>query len=389
MAGRAWQKCKFLESGENLKPLVKMRFGREPSSTLAREISACLQQGRLFYEAAESSSLEIRPLQQFYGMVGFAKALIIAQSLQSLSTLKHSHGIRDVSAGNSRIEDLRVHVDCAGAFQKFNDVVAPLTRLCYIDNATNNRIVSLPSTDSSKLYGVELSLREILSRIPELESLYRMTFGEDSNTELILVEQSFQQEEEFRIRVDDDELFISSESLRSIVNCLRRKFPFLDQWRLTSAQHGWGKSIIYFRNMGKASIDEFSEPYMSFASGTYEERPVPNDNNKLFTIDTGLHPLAGGFSSTMSAVSPINGLHMSEFSYHYLALFLLSSLVRYQPQIWTHAISRSTFQEILPDDKALSLIEEFLALNSTIFPNVVAAILNPHEDAWFQISERV
>lgn len=116
MAGSSWQKCKFLESGENLRPLVKMRFGREPSSSIAREISACLQQGRLFYEAAASSSLEIRPLQQFYGMVGFARALVVAQNLQSLSTLKPSQGIRDVSEGDSRIADLRVHVDRAGSF---------------------------------------------------------------------------------------------------------------------------------------------------------------------------------------------------------------------------------------------------------------------------------
>jgi hypothetical protein len=384
MAGSGWQKCKFLESGENLKPLVKMRFGREPSSSIAREISACLQQGRLFYEAAESSSLEIRPLQQFYGMVGFARALVLAQRLQSLSTLRPSHGIRDVSAGNSRIADLKVHVDRAGTFQEYNDVVAPLTRLCYIDYATNNRTVSLPSSDSSKLYGMELSLREIFSHIPELGQLYRMTFGDDPYTEMILVEHSLQQEEEFRIRVDDKELFSSSESLRIIVTRLRKKFPFLDQWRLNSAQLGWGKSIIYFRNMGKTAIDEFSEPYMLFTDGSYEERPVPNDNNKSFPITTGLHPVAGGFSSATNAVSPINDLHVSEFSLQYLALFLLSSLVRYRPQIWTHAISRSTFQEIAPDDKALSLIEEFLTLNSTILPNVVATILNPYEDEWFK-----
>jgi hypothetical protein len=384
MAGSSWQKCKFLESAENLKPLVKMRFGRETNSTLAREISACLQQGRLFYEAAESSSLEIRPLQQFYGMVGFAKALIIAQSLMSLSTLKPSHGIRDVSARNSRIEDLKVHIDREGTFQTFNDVVAPLTRLCYIDNATNNRTVNLPSTESSKLYGAELSLREILSRVPEVSSLYKMTFGDASDSETILVEQSLHQDEEFRIRIDNNEIFDNSESLRSIVNRLRAKYPFFQQWRLTSAQPGWGKSIIRFRNMGKDAIDEFSEPYMSFSDGSYEERPVPGDANKFFAIETGLHPLAGGFSSAISAVSATNGLHISEFSYHYLALFLLSSLVRYQPQIWTHAISRSTFQETPPDDKALSLIEEFLSLNSSIFPSVVAAILNPHEDEWFK-----
>jgi len=120
-----WQKCKFLESGENLKPLVKMRFGREPSSSRAREISACLQQGRFFYQAAESSPLEIRPLQQFYGMIGFAKASVTAKSLDSLSTLKPSHGLRDISAVNSRIADLSVQIEREGTFQKFNDVVAP------------------------------------------------------------------------------------------------------------------------------------------------------------------------------------------------------------------------------------------------------------------------
>jgi len=33
-----WHRCRFLESAENLKPLVKKRFGREPSSSIAREI---------------------------------------------------------------------------------------------------------------------------------------------------------------------------------------------------------------------------------------------------------------------------------------------------------------------------------------------------------------
>jgi hypothetical protein len=225
MANADWYKCKFLESGDNLKPLVKMRFGREPSSSNAREISACLQQGRLFYEAAESSPLEIRPLQQFYGMVGFAKALVIADKLQSLSTLKQSHGIRDVSLGNARIADLCVHIDRGGTFQSFNDVVAPLTRLCYIDNSTKNCTVSLPSAGSSKLDGLETSLRNILSRIPELAPLYRMTFGENPNTEYIIVELSVQSDTEFRIRIDVEDLYSDRESLKNIVTDLRAKFP--------------------------------------------------------------------------------------------------------------------------------------------------------------------
>ena len=383
MAPADWQKCKFLESGENLRPLVKMRFGREPSSSIAREISACLQQGRLFYEAAESSPLEIKPLQQFYGMVGFAKALVTAKSLQSLSTLKHSHGIRDVSAGNSQISDLRLHIDSAGTFQEFNDVVAPLTRLCYVDNSTKSCTINLPSSSSADLYELELSLREILSRIPGLGSLYRMTFGEHPNTEVISVELSIAEEQEFRIRIDDRELFRDRASLKDIVGRWRGKFPFLDNWRISSAQHAWARSVIYFRNIGNAEIDEFSEAYLFSNSDNFEERPVANDNNMLFPLSSGLHPLAGGFSASPNAISPIESLHLSEFSLHYLGLYLLSSLVRYRPQIWTHAISRSTFQDTVPDDKALSLIEHFLILNSQIVPNMVATILNPHEDAWF------
>jgi hypothetical protein len=128
-----------------------MRFGREPNSTQAREIIACLQQGRLFYEAAESSPLEIKPLQQYYGMIGFAKALITAKSLQSLATMKKSHGVRDISKENSQIANLTIHLDRDGTFQEFNDVVAPLTRLVYVDNTNKSCVIKTPSTGSTDL----------------------------------------------------------------------------------------------------------------------------------------------------------------------------------------------------------------------------------------------
>src|SRR5215831_2902025 len=101
-----WYKCKFLESSENLKPLIKSRIDKTPSTHITREIAACLQQGRLFYEAAAGSPLEIRPLQQFYGMIGFAKSLVVARTLRSLSTMSHGYGLKDISLANSRIEDL-------------------------------------------------------------------------------------------------------------------------------------------------------------------------------------------------------------------------------------------------------------------------------------------
>src|SRR5215475_13923116 len=121
-----WYKCKFLESGDNLKPLIKARIDKTPSTEIAREIIACLQQGRLFYEAAAHSPLEIRPLQQFYGMTGLARALAIARECRSLSTLCQAHGLKDISAHNSRIEDLTVAIQNRGTFLEFNSVVRQL-----------------------------------------------------------------------------------------------------------------------------------------------------------------------------------------------------------------------------------------------------------------------
>lgn len=380
MAEIDWHKCKFLESAENLKPLVKKRFGREPSSSIAREMAACLLQGRLFYEAAASSPLEIRPLQQFYGMVGFAKAIVIAKDVRSLATLRHANGLLDISDNNSRIADLRVRIQNAGTFQEFNDAIASFTRLCYIDNQTNYKSILLPSASSNELCGLVFSLKDIVGRVPTLESLYRMTFGESSQTDVIGLETGAR-DHDFRIRIDDPEPFTDRASLKNIVDRWRSRFPFLASWRLTSAQRGWGNSIIYFRNVANQNIDEYSETYLMHNDGVFQEAAVAGDENRPFSLEEGFRSVAGGYTGgTVHAISPISGFYISEFSIHYLCLFLLSSLVRYRPQTWTHAISRSAVAGASADDKALSLIERFLDINTSTVPEMVVQVLNPFED---------
>jgi hypothetical protein len=220
-----WYRCRFLESGENLRPLVKQRFGREPSAACAREIAACLQQGRLFYEAASISPLEIQPLLLFYGMVGFAKALIVARRLCSLSTLRHTHGIRDISADTSRIANLRLRIDENGTFQEFNDAIANLTRLTYYDTSAGDwRGVSIPSSNAHELGGIELSLRDILARIPSLESLYRMTFSEEPKAESMDLKKEGAL---FRVRFEVSQPIGDRDSIKRIVGQLRSKVSLL------------------------------------------------------------------------------------------------------------------------------------------------------------------
>jgi hypothetical protein len=117
-----WYLIKFFESTSNIKRALKESLGREPSTRIAREISACLQQGRMFFEAAIQSPIEIRPLLILYGIIGFSKAIILARHLRGHETLIKSHGLKDISPANARIENLKLKIEENSTFQQFNDV---------------------------------------------------------------------------------------------------------------------------------------------------------------------------------------------------------------------------------------------------------------------------
>jgi hypothetical protein len=384
---QGWHGSAFLESGENLKPLVKMRFGREPSSSTTREIIACLQQGRLFYEAASASPLEIRPLQQFYGMVGFSKALVLAHNCGRLANLPQKHGLKDVSEGNCRIPDLQVGILSAGTFQEFNDVAAKLTRLCYIDESTTSRSVSIPSAKSETLSDVKFSLREILGHIPGLATIYRMTFGEDADTEDISLSAPTS-EGHFQLRVDIAEYFDDKESLGKIVARFRERFPFFKAWRFHSAQRAWNRSSIIFRNVRNVDTDEFSGRRVHPQERGFYGVDLPGDDLSPVSLQESLPGIGSGYPDSGHIMGPIiNGNYVSEFSFHYLGLFLLSSLVRYRPETWTHAISHSVWEDKQADDQALSIIGRFLDLNESAFPELIVKVLNPREDEYYRTNK--
>jgi hypothetical protein len=50
--------------------------------------------------------------------------------------------------------------------------------------------------------------------------------------------------------------------------------------------------------------------------------------------------------------------------------------VRYRPQIWQNAISRSVTAQSAADDRALSLIEKFLDDTLSGFPDMVVRVID-------------
>jgi hypothetical protein len=371
-----WTRITFLESAQNVKSPLRAMTGKTPSTSIARGVSVCLQQGRLFFESADRSALEIRPLLLFYGTLAFAKALVAGHTLQSIATLPQSHGIRDASSSADRVMELAVRISSSGMFQRFNDVAAQLNRFEYFDQESMTQSFMLPTASSSKLDGCQFTLKDILSRIPRLQEIYLRTLNEPANAETAaLINPSHHDATYWELRIEDHELFSDRTGLKELVEKWRNRFPVLERLRVVDAFRAWDKASILFANVA-VPAGELDDGYLTQQGTRFIATDYPEQNLGIprLPIQTLIGPDGGSFAVPHSLVRPHGGIYPSIYSLHYLGIFLLSSLVRYRPQTWVHAISRSATAEKPADDQALTLLEEFMKIHSFEVPALIARV---------------
>lgn len=182
----------------------------------------------------------------------------------------------------------------------------------------------------------------------------------------------------------DPELLSTRDSLRDIVGRWRARFPYLAQWRVTEAVRAWGESYITLANLRSAFADDLGDEALpETEKNRFEALDVIRSqyNAERIQLAEALFGVGGGYSDSAAfAIAPLSGRYMSEFSLSYAGLFLLSSLVRYRPDTWAHAVSGSSFQDRPVDDQALALVRAFLDTNHSAVPKLVIRVLNPNED---------
>lgn len=365
------ESIRFLESTINLRKAIKRVTGRTPSAEIARDVSACLQQGRLFFEAAATSPLQIQPLQLYYGMVGFAKAIVLARKASSISTLVQSHGLSEASDDNTTIAAMRIKFQEKGVFQQFNDSIAALATVNYYDGSMRHK-VSKPFDSASALAGSDSTLQELLRRIPSLQRSIRRTFDIDPLSWSIDISY---QNGLVDLRLDDPILFSGKDGLRDMIAKWRVNFPWLNDWCFAEATLAWNQSVLIFRNREKPPTGELTDDNLVQTEDVFVGKT--NNERGIFWLDI-LPPVAGGLANThLSTISPLNGVALSEFTLQFSVAFLLSSLVRYRPHVWQHALSHSDTQNRAADDAALSLIETFMQATLNEFPVMVREAIDP------------
>ena len=360
----------FFESSENLRSAVRSRTGRSLSSGAARDATICLQQGRLFFEAAAESGLEIRPLQLFYGSLAFAKAVTLVTKNSRLATLPRSHGLRDITAPAARLTDLSLQIRGIGTFQDFNDVVAPENRVRTHDASTRPVSISLPAANSNLLEGATLTLKGILGRLSLVRDLFVHTFKEPPLSEYVALAEHPQKF--WYMQAWHSEPVGTHDEACAAVKSWRDRFPVLQNWRVARVSNAWGRTVIEFRN-AECPLTPLGEQLKMTQDGTFESILSPGQTYPPQDL------LTGGSLSDNGLCSPVNGVYVAQPALVYLGIFLLSSLVRYRPEIWIHAMTRRSSSERPADDQAISLLENFLIVVPGQMEGVLLDYLFPNE----------
>ena len=233
------------------------------------------------------------------------------------------------------------------------------------------QFVQKPFDLAASLNDGSCSLRHILARVPGLQELYQRTFSEEAACLSISFIHHY---DSVQLRIDDPYLFQDRDDLRLRIGGWRERYPWLNNWCFTEATHAWDNSILFFCNVAKPALNEFSDLRLVVANNGFGSS---NEGQQFIPFETIVPPLAGGVTKTHPAtIQPLNGTSLSEFSLQFCGAFLLSSLVRYRPQVWQHALSHTALEQHAADDRALSLVESFLQQVLRDFPALVENAIN-------------
>ena len=373
-----WYQIKYLESTQNLTDLIRERSQITISSSVALDITVNLQQGRAFFEQSEEAALEIKPLLLFYGMLAFARAVIISRRNVAHDSLVPKHGLSDPTTLNNSLASLEVKVQLNGTFPELIDSTRELEKVIvyHRDKFTETRLPHPPDY-SSALNGKTLTLKEILARISGLGNLYVETFGDVPKVIQCGFFELDNDCKTTRLSVVDHSNASDRASIQRKITTLRTRFPFLNQWAIMEAMKN---GRVTFCTWPRNELTEFSADSLNEDSlYLFWHQPEPIQYDCLTDPRPRTPPIYGNLlDSNPIIIEPVHGAHVSEFSLYYAGMYLLSSLVRYRPTIWANAIARRPLGSLPPDDKPLAVIEHFLQLASQRFPRMtVNAIREP------------
>ena len=183
MNTETWQRLLSLESHDITQQWFRRIHSRDLSARRAREINAAAKQGREFFRNASNSNYSVRPLLTFYGVACLSRALLLLMRTNGGEEgLTAGHGLEtvgwgDVMSGDKllslrKLHNLKIRTR-QGLFSDFVEHTGNIIMIHVHSAGVDWRI----PYDIPEL-GKEFSLKDLLSRMPDLRMDYSNISGE-------------------------------------------------------------------------------------------------------------------------------------------------------------------------------------------------------------------
>lgn len=304
---------------------TRRRFVEESS---VRFLCQSLSQGKELFRHAETADWRVKPLLLYYAMLSMVKAALVFKFpdyFQVSDHLRHGVTIGPPARRPFAFRDDYVELKGAGVYQ--------LAR----------RALDFPRLPAD----LRLTLHDILTRLPDLDSWYRILLHLPDTESNCL---RFLQGPDLALRQDENthEYFVSLHLTADQYDSFRGKFPrrfsreFPSSFRVIEGQRV-REFASRTRNRNRAEVAAAGDRLIAYDA-----------NNNLYVIAT----LTGqGRRHTFV-----------EIELHYLLMFYLSNLARYQPHIWSQIYSGRNDQSAIViqgfirtcENKFLQLLQRYL-----------------------------
>lgn len=312
----SWSRLGLFLSRDVMVRRYREHHGVVPEEGKAVEIISHLEQARQYFRSADTAGPLAGPLEQYYGVLAFARAIILYRNADMREAeLKGSHGLRArLRTAESPIEDITLKIE-GGTFDELLDASGNV-ELAALDDHNLGAMIPMRLSAARHLQRpprpsvvTTFGLVDLLSRIPDLREHFEEAFQRSAHC---YVGRASHLAAAITVGVWANRFGLpTSEELRSSLG-------MATSWSAMATPHGGG--VQFTRQLAEGEF---------FATGLPNVVEMPTRQHCI------IEPFAGGWS-------------LSQICALFAASNVISMLVRYYPTRWARLLSHEKGDSLLP-----------------------------------------